>query len=100
LACGDHLRLPSADALHHPGCVPPAGIPVRRAPASRRQLNSCSFSEILHVARLVPAALLTFHTALLTFCLFMFAAYGGVSWLFIAFANSVGMVFNVFTITR
>jgi hypothetical protein len=50
--------------------------------------------------RLVHAALLTFHTALLCFCLFMFAAYGGASWLFIAFANSLGMVLNVFTITR
>jgi hypothetical protein len=52
------------------------------------------------MARLVPAALLTFHTALLCFSLFMFAAYGGVSWLFIASANSLGVVFNVFTITR
>ena len=50
--------------------------------------------------RLVHAALLTFHTALLCFSLFMFAAYGGASWLFIAFANSLGMVLNVFTITR
>ena len=52
------------------------------------------------MARLVPAALLTVHTSLLCFALFMFASYGGVAWLFIASANALGMVFNAFTITR